>query len=206
MINNEKPIQTDNKIYLTAQALRNSFRQQIFELLANQSSLSFNELMNNLNISQPKLAYHLQILMKFNIITNFYDKREGIKDHSFYQLSAFGRELMVGVYPITINNSPQMQTQTSITDKDSQSSTNFRTIRHIEYKSYEDFDENTSSPSIKSMKNKGRKYIDPIINCAIINKSSSSTNSDKINLPAFRKYYKLYKRSFKSDQNIESKY
>jgi hypothetical protein len=99
-----------------------------------------------------------------------------------------------------------MQTQTTTSDEPRQVSTNFRTIRHIEYKSYDDFDENTIGPRIKSMKNKGRKYIDPIIDCAIINKSSSSTNSDKINLPAFRKYYKLYKRSFKSDQNIESKY
>ena len=73
-------------IFGSAQALTNKHRQQIFSLLANKNNLSFNELKEKLGLPQSKLAYHLQILIKYNILNNYYDRREGIKDHSFYDI------------------------------------------------------------------------------------------------------------------------
>jgi predicted transcriptional regulator len=83
-------------IFNAAQALRNPYRQEIFTHLTARNNLSFNEILNILKISRSKLAYHLQIMIENNIITNFYDKRAGVKDHSFYELSAFGQELRMG--------------------------------------------------------------------------------------------------------------
>ncbi len=75
------------------EALAHKLRRSIFSLLLEHPSLSFNQLMNTLNVERASLAYHLGILRKANLINNFYDKREGVKDHSFYEISAFGTKI-----------------------------------------------------------------------------------------------------------------
>lgn len=197
--------QNDNinqdKLVWAAQALRNKFRLQIYQLLSNKNSCSFNELMRNLNISQPKLAYHLQTLIKYNIITNFYDKREGVKDHSFYELSPFGRELFTGVASqgsIISTNESSLQTEELV-----QNLVNFRTIRQLKYKSNVNKPVKRTTKSMKPLENQDRKYFDPLLDCVIVKKSNSSSEFKKINLPSFRKYYQSYKRPFKSKHSIE---
>jgi predicted transcriptional regulator len=74
-------------------ALAHKIRRSIFSLLLEHPSLSFNQIMNTLTIERASLAYHLGILRKAKLINNFYDKREGVKDHSFYEVSTFGKEI-----------------------------------------------------------------------------------------------------------------
>lgn len=194
---------TNNRLFWSSQGLRNQIRQQIFQLLASKNSCSFNELMRNLNITQPKLAYHLQVLVKYNIIINFYDKREGKKDHSFYELSSFGRELLAGISApdqLEAIEDPEAEPESQGINH-----SNFRTIRHVKYKSYDNNIVKHQEHSIKALKNKDRKYFDSDLNCVIINKSEGSTYPKKVNLPSFRKHYLLYKHPFKLKQSVESK-
>ncbi|MCK5559713.1 MAG: helix-turn-helix transcriptional regulator [Thermoplasmata archaeon] len=81
------------KFVMMLEALAHRIRRNIFSLLIEHPSLSFNQLMTKLKIERASLAYHLGILRKANLINNFYDKREGVKDHSFYELSAFGNKI-----------------------------------------------------------------------------------------------------------------
>jgi len=76
-----------------AEALAHKTRRLIFELLLDNPSLSFNQIMKKINIERASLAYHLRILSKAGLINNFYDKRQGIKDHSYYEISAFGKNI-----------------------------------------------------------------------------------------------------------------
>jgi len=172
--------------------LRNQYRQQIFTLLNANYSLSFNELMIQLGISRPKLAYHLQIMLNNNIITNFYDKRQGIKDHSFYELSAFGKELILTgglisnskVYEKEINQHnlvPKMDKKVR--------SANFRTIRHPRYRSYDKISIRISKNQIQPIQKTEHRFFDPFLNCSIINKSKFQKNETRIQLPTSRKYY-----------------
>ena len=193
----------DNTLLWSAQALRNKIRLKIFQLLSTRNSCSFNELINNLNISQPKLAYHLQKLVKFNIITNFYDKRQGVKDHSFYALSDFGRDL---ISRITISS------QLSLTPNKNQKEnreipefSNFRSIRHLEYKSYQNSTLKRSENTIEPVNNEGKEQFDNLLNCHIITKPSAVKSSQKINIPGFKKYYSSYKNPFITKQKTNKK-
>jgi predicted transcriptional regulator len=194
----------ENRLSWSAQGLRNQIRQQIFQTLATKNSCSFNELKSYLNIPQPKLAYHLQILIKNNIITNFYDKREGIKDHSFYDLTAFGRELLSDLSsPIQFGTgSPEETEQKAISPE----FTNFRTINRVEYKSIKNTDLKYSTDGLKVVKEKTRKYFDPLIDCDILIKATHIHSKNKVSLPAMRKYYSSYKNPFTLKQKIEQKY
>lgn len=192
-----------DKLVWAAQALRNRIRLQIYQILSNKNSCSFNELIRELDITQPKLAYHLQTLLKYNIITNFYDKREGVKDHSFYELSSFGRELFSGIASPgqSISDPEPVPEPEGIT----QNSVNFRTIRQVKYKSYANSPVKRTTKTIKPLGDKDRKYFDSLLDCNIITKSATSAGAKKLDLPSFNKYYQSYKRSFKSKQNIEPK-
>ena len=195
---------TNNRLFWSSQGLRNQIRQQIFQLLASKNSYSFNELMRNLNLTQPKLAYHLQVLVKYNIIINFYDKREGVKDHSFYELSSFGRELLSGLSApdqLEVIEGTEAEPENQHT-----SFSNFRTIRHVKYKSYDNSVVKHQEHSIKPIKKKDRKYFDSELNCVIINKSEGSTYPKKVNLPSFRKHYLSYRNPFKLKRSVDSKY
>jgi DNA-binding HxlR family transcriptional regulator len=193
----------DNTLLWSAQALRNKIRLQIFQILSTRNSCSFNELMKNLNISQPKLAYHLQKLVKFNIITNFYDKRQGVKDHSFYALSDFGRDL---ISRITISS------QLSLTPNENQKEnkemlefSNFRSLRHLEYKSYEKSTLKRSKNSLEEVKSENRIRYDHLLNCHIITQPTGQNSTQKVEIPSFRKYYSSYKNPFVTKQKGDEK-
>ena len=167
------------------------------------NSCSFNELMKNLNISQQKLAYHLQKLVKFNIITNFYDKREGVKDHSFYALSDFGRDL---ISRITISSKLSLTpNKKQIENREMLEFTNFRSIRHLEYRSYKNSALKLSENNIEPVNNEIREQFDNLLNCHIITKPSIAKTSQKVKIPGFRKYYSSYKNPFVTKRKIFKK-
>lgn len=196
---------SENKLFHSAQALRNGIRQQIFTFLSNRNSMSFNELLGSLNLSRSKLAYHLQIMVDYNIVNNFYDKRPGVKDHSFYELSAFGRELFAGG---TSKLQPVSQLNEDIDAKQSiaPSITNFRTMRHIEYKSYDKLPYKRTQQQLRPITKDENKYFDPIINCKIINKTATSKETKKVTFPSFRITYLSYRHPFKSKKSVHPTY
>jgi predicted transcriptional regulator len=191
-------------LFQAAQALQNKIRQQIFFLLTNRNNLSFNELKQNLNVTQPKLAYHLQVLINNNIIINFYDKRKGVKDHSFYELSAFSKELITGIFVQPQQMSPSDKVENS-KDENFGTSSNFRTIQQINYKSYKNTYLKRTSKSLEPVKKEDINYIEPMLGYNIINKPKIEKDTKMITLPSFRKYYLTYKHSFKSDHKIPLK-
>lgn len=193
----------NNKVHWSAQALRNTTRQRIFELLSERNNCSFNELLSYLNIPRQKLAYHLQILTKYNILSNFYDKREGVKDHSFYELSGFGRELISGMTSSN-QNIPMSQLKENNTQLLTRGSANFRTIRRVEYKSYTNMVLKQTKNSILPIATNDQKFIDPLIRCVIKNKNTKEKNPKKVYLPSLKKYYSSYKHPFKLEHDIES--
>ena len=90
MVSNKK---LDQKFVKMSEALANKTRRDIFELLLESPSLSFNQIMKTMNIERASLAYHLKMLTKADLINNFYDKRPDIKDHSYYEISNFGKSV-----------------------------------------------------------------------------------------------------------------
>jgi predicted transcriptional regulator len=206
--NNENSLIFDNKIAWSAQGLRNPIRLSIFQRLANKNNCSFNELRHYLNISRPKLAYHLQILMKNNIITNFYDKIDGVKDHSYYDLTTFGRELLSDLSsPIQMEN-PNSHTQENMIndDKNLEAFNNFRTINKIEYRSSKNLHIKRTNESYEMIKNNDRRYYDSLLECNIIIKTKPSSAKKKVDLPAMRKHYSQYRNPFNTKQKVEKKY
>jgi len=193
----------ENKMLSSAQGLRNGIRQQIFQYLIERNTCSFNELLGYLKVPRPKLAYHLQILLKYNIINNFYDKREGIKDHSFYELSSFGRELLVG-FPQDRGLNLMLRPEDQAKNREL-ATTNFRTIRHVEYKSSKDIQLKISKNSIKPVKNKARQTFNPFLNCYITTKTKTREDQKKVDLPSVRKQYLSYKQSFRLKEDGSEK-
>lgn len=192
-------------IFAAAQALRNRIRQQIFLELIKKNNQSFNDLVCTLNISQSKLAYHLQIMIDHNIITNFYDKRVGIKDHSFYELSAFGQELLTGT---PLNIEPEPSDQIEMTNNIKSTSANFRTLHHIEYRSYEKVPLKRTNKSLKPFKVHRTDYFDPWLEFNVKNATMKSKKTKKITLSSTRQYYLSYKHPFTniSQDNVHIQY
>ena len=200
----------ENKnLFYAAEPLRNKVRQRIFSLLISRNNLSFNELMNHLNISRQKLAYHLQILTNYDIIRNFYDKRSGNKDHSFYELSAFGRELTTGISILRQKQNLQSLDQ-YIDDKDEKEkispSANFRTLNQVNYKSYERYLLKHSPTKMQPIEKNLTDYTDPWLDCDILNRRASSISENKISLPTPRQHFLAYKKSFKIIKKVKYQY
>jgi predicted transcriptional regulator len=196
----------ENRLLFSAQALRNQIRQQIFLLLSNKNSCSFNEIYSQLEISRPKLSYHLQILTKYNIISNFYDKRQGVKDHSFYELTHFGRELVLEKsLPLQAQQSQSLQINPEQYLEDS-NNINFRTINNVKYESLNSFNLKHSKGRKQRSQSKKPKFSDPMLNNVVIKSHTSGKTISKVVLPSFRIYYKNYKRPFISKDELGHKY
>jgi DNA-binding transcriptional regulator GbsR (MarR family) len=191
------------KFLAAAQALKDPYRQQIFVTLISRNNLSFNDLVHELNISRQKLAYHLQILIKYNIIINFYDKREGIKDHSFYELSSFGKDLLLGSPTKIQENEIELTTPQK---KQTSKSNNFRTIHHVEYKSYKNEKMKISKSSITPFEPDQKVIFDPWLGCDIQTIIKKVKKTNKVELPTYRQYYLLHKHPFKQRVEINPKY
>jgi hypothetical protein len=231
---NKKVYQNQNYKYLfvAAQALQNRYRQQIFSLLVEKNSMSFNDFLKILKISRSKLAYHLNTLIKNNIITNFYDKREGAKDHSFYELSLLGRRLRMGSLP-TAQDTTQapyieilegLEKQKGMEDqeekeerKDQESEedslvseteaiksefSNFRTVRKMEFKSIEKLMLKISKNELSTIDKKRSEYLDPYLNINIKKIIPDTQSRNKVILPSSKLYYNLYKQAFQNVDNI----
>lgn len=203
MVENNNNQKYNLKLFAAAQALQNRFRQQIFSLLNEKNNLSFNDLLKKLNLTRPKLAYHLQILLKNNIITNFYDKREGIKDHSFYELSAFSKDLLIES-PTRFYDKIESVEKTSI--EKTMHSANFRTIHYVEYKSFKDKPLKFTPDTIYPFKPLKDRYIDPWLGCTIEVVKEKVKKPKIIVLPTARQYYLLHKNSFIKENEIYPKY
>jgi hypothetical protein len=186
-----------------AQALNDPFRQHIFVTLISKNSLSFNDLVHELNISRQKLAYHLQILIKYNIIINFYDKREGVKDHSFYELSSFGKDLLLGSPAKSQENEIDL---TISQKKQTLKSNNFRTIHHVKYKSFIHEKLKISKSSITPFEPDKNIIFDPWLGCNIQTIIKKVKKTNKVELPTYRQYYLLHKHPFKKIKDIIPKY
>ncbi len=162
-----------------------------------------------MNITRQKLAYHLQILTNYDIITNFYDKRQGVKDHSFYELSAFGRELLIGIsIPKQDAELEQPGSNVEIEPDNEQlsRSANFRTISQIKYRPYEKYIIKHSPSKLKQIDPMMTGYIDPWLECKIQNPPDRSNLEIKISLPTQRQHYLSYKRPFRIIKIVNYRY
>ena len=194
------------RLFNAAEPLRNKNRQLIFTLLVNRNNLSFNALMLELDIPRQKLAYHLQVMKEYGIISNFYDKREGIKDHSYYELSAFGRELQTGVNNMTLypdENDIESNEAKVLVSR----SANFRTINRVEYNSYKTgiIEQTSKIRTLRPFSVKDKEYIDPWLGYRISHSDIYKKPPDKIKLPTQRQYYLSYKRPFRVVKKLHYK-
>ena len=55
-----------------------------------KKDLSFSELKNIINVDKNTLYYNIKKLIKSGIIVNYYLKKEGSSEYSFYKLTPFG--------------------------------------------------------------------------------------------------------------------
>jgi hypothetical protein len=183
-------------------------------------------------------------MIENNIITNFYDKRAGVKDHSFYELSAFGQEIRMGRMgkmdnigkmdkkslkiiekPNTLDthetpeiserpvkpeepdeNNETIREEKTTTKYEKPLSANFRTIRHPEFKKYENLSVKLSKNSIAPIKKERIEYTDPFLNLRVIKRTGNLKVREKHNLPTPRQFYILHKQPFKTKNKVEPKY
>lgn len=74
--------------------LHHEIRNNIVAELNSEDMLSFNVISERLRVDRAALAYHLRLLKQVGLIENFYHKREGSKNHSYYRLTSFARWLL----------------------------------------------------------------------------------------------------------------
>lgn len=63
----------------------------ILTLLQQNQDLSFSQLRYKSGLDRSSLTKCLNRLQSRNLVENFYEKREGTKDHSFYRLTTEGK-------------------------------------------------------------------------------------------------------------------
>lgn len=71
----------------------------IVELLKTHD-LSFSQIQKIINIDKGTLSYHIKKLLKSALIVNYYQKKEGTNEYSFYQLTGFAKDLLDNISKI----------------------------------------------------------------------------------------------------------
>lgn len=174
--NNKLP----QKFVNMTEALAHKTRREIFELLLDNPSLSFNQIMKIMNIGRASLAYHLKILANAGLINNFYDKRQGVKDHSYYEISAFGKNISQELFE-KVEHSMKLELFNTI---------NFRNVEKF----------NITSKSRKKVSGQDEKEGEQPSEIVIIQGDEAiKTFEWKAQVLDFKDYKKLYTTKFKMD-------
>jgi DNA-binding Lrp family transcriptional regulator len=74
--------------------LDKKIRYDLLNILRNEGPMPFNFISEALEIDRAKMAYHIRILKEVNLIENYYDKMENVKNHSFYRLTGLGQWIL----------------------------------------------------------------------------------------------------------------
>jgi len=136
-------------------------------------------------------------MIQNNIITNFYDKRENIKDHSFYELTAFGQELRIEGGLISKIKYTYEENKIETKEHLPKKSANFRTIRYPKYKAFDKVAVKINKSEIKPLEGSDLEYNDTFLDITIKRKTKFKRVETRWVLPTPRQYYKLYNHPFK---------
>jgi predicted transcriptional regulator len=89
----EKTMSTESMAVIY-RVLDKKIRFDILNTLRNEGPMPFNFISDTLQIDRAKLAYHIRILKNANLVYNYYDKMENVKNHSFYKLTDLARWIL----------------------------------------------------------------------------------------------------------------
>lgn len=78
-------------------ALNHDIRWRIVELIQEEETLAYTELLEKLNIQKGSLSHHLNRLMEAGILDNYAKEEFGGPYNSYYKLSRFGKDFVVGL-------------------------------------------------------------------------------------------------------------
>lgn len=78
-------------------ALSQRIRWRIIELIREEKSMSYTEILVRLGIQKGSLTYNLDRLMEAGILDNYSGEEFGGPYRSYYQLSPFGKDLIAGI-------------------------------------------------------------------------------------------------------------
>jgi len=90
-------------------------------LLKYSGPMPFNFISQKLNVERSKLAYHIRVLKNADLIQNYYEKQENMKNHSFYRLTELGMWVLSNDLELSVE-SRLYKKITSKTKKDSEQS------------------------------------------------------------------------------------
>ena len=93
-------------------ALNDESRQNILLYLLKESSKSFVDISKDLSISKNNLSHHIKTLMRYGLIYNFYDKNKYKNKHSFYELSKFGKKIVMSLIELISPNIEEQEEST----------------------------------------------------------------------------------------------
>jgi len=82
------------EIELAIKGLNNENRQKILTILLNKKKCSFSEIEKESSIESSLLANHLKELVKFLLVTHFYEHDTEEKYFSYYQISPYGLRIL----------------------------------------------------------------------------------------------------------------
>ena len=71
-------------------ALGDDSRLLIVTALMKRGELSFSQLLEGIGGNSSTLTHHLRVLIEACLIRNFYAKKQGVDEYSFYDISGFG--------------------------------------------------------------------------------------------------------------------
>jgi hypothetical protein len=136
--------------------------------------------MKIINIERASLAYHIKILTNAGLINNFYDKRLGVKDHSYYEISAFGKNISQELFE-KVEHGMKLEQFTTI---------NFRNVEKFAI---------VNEPGVKG-KVKDKKEVEVPSEIVIIKGNEAIKTSEwKTQVLDLKDYKKLYNTKFKMD-------
>lgn len=78
-------------------ALNHDIRWRIVELIQEEETLAYTELLKKLNIQKGSLSHHLNRLMEAGILDNYAKEEFGGPYSSYYKLSRFGEDFVAGL-------------------------------------------------------------------------------------------------------------
>lgn len=79
-------------------ATDNETRLGILVALLKHGEMTFSQLKEMTRLNQSTFNSHLKILMKSALITNYFRKRIGVGDYSYYDVTDFGEAFLDGLY------------------------------------------------------------------------------------------------------------
>lgn len=93
-------VEIPKEIRNAIKAISDDTRLAIFIILLKKGELSFSQILERLGLNSSTLSHHLKILTEAGLIENYYSKKPGIDEYSFYNTTSFGTDFLTDIVQV----------------------------------------------------------------------------------------------------------